>query len=176
MRVMAQDVTDHNIGYFLIVKNLSCRGIDRCKQVIVMLIIPQSKKYMVLGVKIYRNQLAPHIHRSSSCLGQEIIKIHKKQNWFKRCSSTVIDNAAGLGMAMLTGKIVQSHVEVEQFSNLWGLLATRPLVSESTYEVLSFAVEFFIALIVFTLTEHYLSEYRKRKKEKMVSSTDNREP
>ena len=66
-------------------------------------------------------------------------------------------------MAMLSSKIVQEHVEVEQFSNLWGLLATRPVVSESTYEIINFTVEFFIALIVFTLTEHFLSEYRQRK-------------
>ena len=46
---------------------------------------------------------------------------------------------------------------------LWCLLATRPVVSEATYEVLSFAVEFFVALLAFTLTEHYQQEYRQRK-------------
>ena len=173
MSVMAQDVTDHNIGYIPTVKNLSCKSLDKCKQVIVMLIIPQSKKYIISGIKIYKARLAPHINKSSSRIGQEILKIHKKQNWFKRCGCTAIDNAAGLAMAMLTGRIVQNYVEVEQFSNLWGLLATRPVVSESTYEILNFTVEFFIALIVFTLTEHYLSEYRKRRKTSVVSTTEN---
>ena len=59
-----------------------------------------------------------------------------------------------------------NKVEVQEFGNLWGLLATRPVVSESTYEILSFTAEFFIALIVFTLTEHFLDEYRQRKKAK----------
>jgi hypothetical protein len=167
MNVMAQDATaDQNPGYVLIAKNLCCRGTDKCRQVIVKLIIPQSKKCIILGLKIYEVKLAPHIHKSSSCISDEIVKIHKKQNWFKRCGSTVIDNAAGLGMAMLAGKVVQNQVEVQEFGNLWGLLATRPVVNESTYEILSFTAEFFIALIVFTLTEHFLDEYRQRKKAK----------
>ena len=165
MNVMAQDVTaDQNPGYVLIAKNLCCRSTGKCRQLIVKLIIPQSKKCIILGLKIYEEKLAPHIHKSSSCISDEIVKIHKKQNWFKRCGSTVIDNAAGLGMAMLAGKIVQNQVEVQEFGNLWGLLATRPVVSESAYEILSFTAEFFIALIVFTLTEHFLDEYRQRKK------------
>ena len=162
---MAQDTTaGQNTGYILIAKNLCCRSTDKCRRVIVKLIIPQSKKCIILGLKIYKGKLAPHIHKSSSCIGDEIVKIHKKQNWFKRCGSTVIDNAAGLGMAMLASKIVQNQVEVREFGNLWGLLASRPVVSESAYEVLSFTAEFFIALIVFTLTEHFLDEYRQRKK------------
>ena len=69
-------------------------------------------------------------------------------------------------MAMLAAKIVQNTVEVKQFSNLWGLLADRPLVSQSTYEVLSFSAEFVISLIVFTVTEHFIAEYRQRKRNK----------
>ena len=162
---MAQDVTTgQNTSYLPIVKNLCSRSSDKCIQVIVKLILPQSKKCVLLGVKVYKEKLAPHIHKSSSCISHEIVKIHNKQNWFKRCGTTVLDNAAGLGMAMLAGKVVQNQVEVQEFGNLWGLLATRPVVSESTYEILSFAAEFFIALIVFTLTEHFLDEYRQRKK------------
>ena len=158
---MSQDAAaDQNTGYVVIAKNLYCKSTDKCRQVI----IPQSKKYIKLSINIYKEKLAPHIHKNSSCIRDEIVKIHKKQNWFKRCSSTLIDNAAGLGMAMLAGKLVQNQFEVEEFSNLWGLLATRPVVNESTYEILSFSAEFFIALIVFTLTEHFLDEYQQRKK------------
>ena len=37
------------------------------------------------------------------------------------------------------------------------------LKNDTNYEILNFAIEFFVALIVFTLTEHYLDEYRQRK-------------
>lgn len=159
---MAQDVSHQNTRDVSIVKNLGS-SVDKCKQVTVKLVVLPSKKCVLLVFKIYKEKLVPHIHKSTSCLGREVLKIHNRQNWFKRCGSTVIDNAIGLGMAMLASKIVQNQVEVQQFSNLWGLLATRPLVSETTYDVLSFTVEFFIALITFTVTEHYLTEYRQRK-------------
>ena len=167
---MAQDLTGQNTEFLTIAKNLGCSSTGKCKQVLVKLIVPQSKKYVILGIKIYKDKLVPHIHKGSSCICREVLKIHNRQNWCKRCGTTMLDNAAGLGMAMLTGKIVQNYVEVEQFSNLWGLLATRPVVSETTYEVLSFAVEFFIALMAFTLTEHYLAEYRKRKNTAEIAS------
>jgi len=162
---MAKVTIDHITGYIPVAKNLFGRGADKCKQIIVQLIIPQSRKCFILGVKVYGEKLAPHIHKNSSRISDEIAKIHKKQNWFKRCSVTLIDNAAGLGMAMLAGKIVQNNFEVQEFSNLWGLLATRPVVSERTYEILSFSAEFIIALIVFTLTEHFLDEHRQKKNE-----------
>ena len=173
MSVMAQDLTGQNTEYLASVKNLSYRSKDKCKQVIVKLVIPRSKKCVLLGIKIFKDKLVPCINKSSSCICREIVKIHSRQNWFKRCGITMLDNAAGLGMAMLTGKIVQNYVEVQQFSNLWGLLATRPVVNETTYEVLSFAVEFFIALTAFTLTEHYLTEYRQKKNTAEIpSNTD----
>ncbi len=163
---MTQDATTgQNTRNIATVKNLYRKSTEKCIQVI----IPQSKKCIILGIKVYKEKLAPHLHKSSSCVCHEVVKIHNKQNWFKRCCNTVLDNAAGLGMAMLAGKIVQNQVEVQEFGNLWGLLATRPVVSESTYEILSFAAEFFIALIVFTLTEHFLDEYRQRKKSREIS-------
>lgn len=166
---MAEDVTAQNTRTLPMVKTLSSRGADKCKQVIIKLIVPRSKKYLILGITIYKEKLAPCIYKSSSCIKREMVKIHNKQNWFKRCGITVVDNAAGLAMAMLAGKIVQNQVEVKEFGNLWGLLASRPLVSESTYEILSFTAEFFIALVVFTLTEHFIEEYRKKKKATEVS-------
>ena len=162
---MAQDVTDDlKIKYTSSAKHLCYRGVGKCRTVVVQLLIPQTKKCFIIGVGIYKEILAPNINKSSSRIRDELVKIHNKQNWFKRCGGTLIDNAVGLGMAMLAAKIVQSNVEVQGFSNLWGLLATRPVVSESTYEILSFSVEFVIALIAFTLTEHFLDEYRQRKK------------
>ncbi|MCK4676097.1 MAG: hypothetical protein KAT61_09265 [Gammaproteobacteria bacterium] len=166
---MAQDISGQNTQGLPVVKILRSRGADKCKQVIVKLIVPQSKKCFILGIKIYQEKLSPRLLKSSSFIRHEMVKIHNKQNWFKRCGITMIDNAAGLGMALLAGKIVQNQVEVQEFSNLWGLLATRPVVSESTYEILSFTAEFVIALIVFTITEHYIEEYRKKKNTTEVS-------
>ena len=139
----------------------------------VKVILPQSRECIILGAKVYKERVAPCIHKSSIHLSNEVAKIHKKQNWFKRCCGTIIDNAAGLGMAMMAGRIVQNQVEIQEFGNLWGLLATRPVVSEATYEVLSFAAEFFIALIVFTLTEHFLDEYRQRKQGERIEGDEN---
>lgn len=149
--------------HFLRAKTWGANNVSRCRLLLVTKVIPQSKKYTVLGIKIYCEKLAPHINKGSARIGHELLKIHNKQNWFKRFGFTMLDNSAGLGMAMISTKIVQNFVEVEGFGNLWGLLATRPVVSEATYEVLSFAVEFFVALLAFTLTEHYQQEYRQRK-------------
>ena len=161
---MTQDTTvSRDTKHIFFTRKFYSRGTERCRHIIINLVIPQSKRCFVSGHKIYKEKLAPHIHKHSSHIRDEAIKIHKKQNWFKRCGRTLIDNAAGLSMAMLAGKIVQNQVEVQEFGNLWGLLATRPVVSEGTYEMLSFTAEFIIALIVFTLTEHFLEEYRQRK-------------
>ena len=72
---MSQDVTGQNTGYLPIVKKLSCRCTDKCKQVIVKLIIPQSKKSVILGINIYKERLTPLIHKSSSCIGLEITAV-----------------------------------------------------------------------------------------------------
>ncbi|MDH5612596.1 MAG: hypothetical protein OEY66_09100 [Gammaproteobacteria bacterium] len=149
--------------YLLKFKVMGVNGVFKCKQLLITSIIPQSKKYTALGIKVYNEKLAPNINKGSVKIGQELLKIHKKQNWFKRFGFTMMDNSAGLGMAMFSTKIIENFVEVEGFGNLWGLLATHPVVSEATYEVLSFAVEFFVALLAFTLTEHYQEEYRQRK-------------
>ena len=134
-------------------KILGLNSASKCKQLFFVKVIPQSKKYTALGVKAYNEKLAPNIHKGSSKVGAELLKIHKKQNWFLRFGLTMSDNSAGLGMAIFSTKILKNLVEVEEFSNLWGLLATHPVVSEATYETLSFAVEFFVALLVFMVVK-----------------------
>ena len=149
--------------YWLRTKAWGLNNASRGKQLLETKIIPQSKKYTALGIKTYHEKLAPNIKKGSTKVGHELLKIHQKQNWFKRFGFTMLDNSAGLGMAMFSTKIVENFVEVEGFGNLWGLFASRPVVSEATYEVLSFAVEFFVALLAFTLTEHYQEEFRQRR-------------
>lgn len=148
---------------FLSVKTLSVNSVVKSKQLIVTRFIPLSKKYTEVGVKVCNEKIAPTAIKSAEKISAELLKIHSKQNWVKRFSVTMIDNSAGLGMAMVSAKLVESLVEVREFGNLWGLLATRPVVSETTYEILSFAIEFFVALIAFTLTEHYQEEFRQRR-------------
>lgn len=164
---MKEIKSDNLKNGFVVVKAISLNGAVKCKQLFITQLIPQSKKYTILGVKICKEKLLPNFNKGSKIVGQEILKIHKKQNWAKRFSMTMLDNSAGLSMAMISAKLVEEVVEVSEFGNLWGLLATRPVVSEATYEVLSFVVEFFVALLAFTLTEYYRDEYREKKKLKI---------
>ncbi len=142
---------------------ISYQGLCKCQSILVEQVYPPCHKITLLCFRFCHYTLAPTALRGAVRLKDEAVKIHQQQNWLKRFGNTMLDNAAGLIMAMLSARIVQNFVETPEFSNLWGLLASRPVVSESTYEALSFAVEFFIALTVFTLTEHYIAEYRQRR-------------
>lgn len=113
--------------------------------------------------QLLRTRLLPVVGSGAARLRSEAVKIHHSQNWVQRCSSTLGGNAAGLAVAMLSTRVVESMVETRGASNLWGLLADRPIVSESTFQVLSFAVEYLLALIVFAITEYYIDEYRRRR-------------
>ena len=62
---------------------------------------------------------------------------------------------------MLSAEVVGTFFEVRSFNNLWGLFPQRQLVSDTTFSMISFGVEFVVALTVFTLTEHYLGEFRE---------------
>jgi hypothetical protein len=64
---------------------------------------------------------------------------------------------------MLSAKMVSQMVETRQVTNLWGLLADRPVVSETTFTVLIFTVEYVVALIVFAFIDHYVAVYQRRR-------------
>lgn len=113
--------------------------------------------------------MIPCLYNGSRLVRREFIRIHEKQSWFHRCGATMAGNAIGLGMAMLSTRVVEHFVEVRSMSNLWGLLSSRPVVSETTYEIFSFIVEFVIALIVFTLSEHYYDEFINRRKNSSIA-------
>jgi hypothetical protein len=104
----------------------------------------------------------PLVYKSGYFMSEQAKRIHQRGNWGKRCSKTLFSNSVSLAMGMLAAHIVQSSVETSQFSNLWGILATKPIVSESTYQTMNFLVKFGVTVIVFTLTEHLISEYRQR--------------
>lgn len=160
---MSSDNKKPNNKYFQATKNISSFCFTKCKYVFVATIVPRAAKCTAFGKSFCMNKLVPCLYTGTRLIKHEFIRIHEKQSWFQRCGATVAGNGIGLGMAMLSTRIVEHFVEVSDISNLWGLLASRPVVSETTYEVFSFVVEFIIALIVFTLTEHYYDEFRKRK-------------
>jgi hypothetical protein len=111
-----------------------------------------------------RQRLLPAVGSGTVRFKGELVKIHRQQNWLQRCGTTFTGNAAGLGMAMLSTRLVEELVEKREVSNLWGLLASRPLVSERTFEILSFGVEYLLGLMVFTVTEYYIAEYQRRRR------------
>ncbi|MDX9741836.1 MAG: hypothetical protein RBT81_11755 [Gammaproteobacteria bacterium] len=78
-----------------------------------------------------------------------MIAFYRRHAWLQHCGSTLHKKAIGLGIAMLSARLVGNMVETRQVSNLWGLLASRPLVSDTTFSILVFAVEYAVALLVF---------------------------
>lgn len=124
---------------------------------------PGIKSWLGRVYVIMRQRVVPAVGSGSTRIKGELVKIHRQQNWRQRCSTTLTGNAAGLGMALLSAKVVESLVETREASNLWGLLADRPVVSETTFEVLSFSIEYLLGLIVFTITEYYIAEYRRKR-------------
>ncbi|MEW6645912.1 MAG: hypothetical protein AB1450_01770 [Pseudomonadota bacterium] len=87
--------------------------------------------------------------------------LYQRHTWLQRCGSTLNKKAIGLGVAMLSAKLVSHMVETRQLSNLWGLLASRPVVSETTFAVLLFVVEYVVALLVFAAIDHYLGVFQR---------------
>lgn len=133
---------------------------------------PMAKRGMERGYQVTRNHLMPSISSGTRRIRGELANIHRQQNWLQRFSNTFAGNAAGLGVAMLSTKLLESMVEKRQFSNMWGLFAEHPVVSETTFEVLSFGMEFLVGLVVFTVTEYYVAEYQRRRNAVPVSDID----
>ncbi|MDH5784052.1 MAG: hypothetical protein OEZ16_00415 [Chromatiales bacterium] len=133
---------------------------------------PGTKRCMVGLYGVTRQRVVPAVGAGSARLKGEVAKIHSQQDWRKRSTATLTGNAAGLGMAMLSTRVVESLVEKREFGNLWGVLAERPVVSEATFELLSFVVEFILALIVFTVTEYYINEYQRKRAVSVMSDEE----
>lgn len=128
-------------------------------------LVPEITHWLVVIFRAIQQRVLPAVGSGSSRLKGEMAKIHRQQNWLHRCRTTFSGNAAGLGVAMMSTKLVESLVETREASNLWGILADRPVVSERTFEILSFGAEYILALIVFTVTEYYIGEYQRKKTE-----------
>lgn len=138
------------------------RHVEKSSIFIMQSLVPKTRKYTQLTYTLAQQKLLPYARQKLQATKTVLLTLHNKQHWAKRCGRTMFENSIGLAMAMLSTKIVQHFVEVREFSNFWGLFATRPVVSEATYETLSFSIEFVIALMVFTMSEHLFEKYRNR--------------
>ena len=105
-------------------------------------------------------------------MGVELAKIHKRQNHTKLARDTFVSNAVGLLMGMLSAQFVSQFFDVRSADNLWGLFSKQTIVSGDTYRALCFGVEFFVALLAFTLTDHVLNEYRSRREKRDVAGSE----
>lgn len=124
------------------------------------------------GLQLYaalRAKVWPAACRQARGLCTEAVTLYRNHAWLQRCGSTLNKKAIGLGIAMLSAKMVSNMVETRQVSNLWGLLANRPVVSETTFTVLIFVVEYVVALIVFALIDHYVAAYQRRRMERSTA-------
>ena len=104
--------------------------------------------------------------RATCAIGTEVGKIYRGQNHGRLIKETLLAHGAGLLMGLSSAKLIGRFFDVKGMHNLWGLFSKRTLVSENTYQVLCFAAEFIVALVVFTLTDHYVREYRARRAER----------
>ena len=127
-------------------------------------VIPGTLHYGRKGKTLYHNKLVPGVKRISRPIKNELIKIHRKRNMLDKFRVTLIHKGLGLYLAMLSAGFVGRFIEVRTVNNLWGLFPERQLVSETTFSIVSFGVEFLVALTVFTITEHY-REWRQRQKQ-----------
>lgn len=125
------------------------------------LVLPGTLHYGRKGKALYHSTLEPGVKRVSRPIKNELLKIHRKRNLLDKFRVTLIHKGLGLYLAMISAGFVGHFIEVRSANNLWGLLPQRQLVSESVFSVISFGVEFIVALTIFTIAEHYLDEFRQ---------------
>ena len=124
------------------------------------------------SLRIVRGQVFLRVCSVSTIVGIELRKIYRTQNHTKLARETFISNGVGLLMGMLSAQFVSQFFDVKGFHNLWGIMSTQTIVSRSTYEGLCFGAKFFVALLVFTLTDHFINEYRSRREKRARSEAD----
>ena len=124
------------------------------------------------SLRVVRGQVFLRVCSVSTIVGIELRKIYRTQNHTKLARETFISNGVGLLMGMLSAQFVSQFFDVKGFHNLWGIMSRQTIVSRNTYEILCFAAEFFVALLVFTLTDHFINEYRSRREKRARSEAD----
>lgn len=154
-----QEQTSNHSGF----KTLCRNSADKCRLVFINVVVPRTREGVRWSYNTCRQHLWPKLRAGSIVIKNELIKIHQKQNWTQRFKATFVGNAIGMGIAMLSANLIGGFIEVAGLENMWGLFSTQTVVSETTYKVVSFAVELFVALVVFSIVEYYLDEYKQRR-------------
>jgi hypothetical protein len=117
------------------------------------------KGLYLVGVRVSRGTQA-----ALGAIRNELAKILTTQNHGKRLKGALFSNAAGLLLGMLSAQLVSQFFDFRGMHNLWGMLTERTLVSHDAFEAICFGVEFLVALVVFTLTDHFINEFRSRRR------------
>ena len=128
--------------------------------------------FVLKGVSIVRVQVLPRANSVSKAVGGEVSKILKRPGHAKVAGKALASNGIGLLMGMLSAQLVSRYFEVRSIHNLWGLFSRETLVSANTYNVLCFGLEFIVALVVFTLTDHFIDEVRSRRERRSSIAAD----
>jgi hypothetical protein len=162
----------HESNKTMKIKQVFSFAAGTCRHVMVKVVIPHTRQGVKTGYDICRNHVWPGLCKGTAIVKAELIKIHEKQNWTQRFKATFVGNAIGMGIAMLSANLVGGFVEVAGLENMWGLFSKQTVVSETTYKVVSFTVELFVALVVFSIVEYYLDEYKQRRAERKTEETN----
>lgn len=101
---------------------------------------------------------------------EEVKKMHEQQHFLSRFQSTLVHKSLGLLLAMLSAHMVGSFFETRRINNLWGLASKKQVLSDEVFAALLFSVEFFVALVVFTLTDHYYDRWKARRANQQAES------
>ncbi len=127
-------------------------------------ILPLSLLVAEKSLKTIDQKVVPAIQKGTEkapkLMVEEVKKMHVQQHFWSRFQSTLVHKSLGLLLAMLSANIVENFFETRRINNLWGLASKKQLLSDEVFAVLLFSVEFFVALVVFTLTDHYYDRWK----------------
>ena len=165
--------TTHQAGRFNKVKKRDVLK-AKIKQTGTEQIIPTTLEAGRASKEIWVEKVVPSIQKSAKAtpkvVAQELGKMHQRQHFWERIKSALMHKSLGLILAMFSADIVSHFFETRRAGNLWGLTSQNRLVSDETFAMLTFIVEFVIALVVFTISDFYLEEWRNKRHQKRLQA------
>jgi hypothetical protein len=121
---------------------------------------------------VLRSMLRPVVHIVSHGTAVSLRTLHNKKHWSLRFRTTFWGNAVGLAIAMISAQVITNFIEIRGVENMWGLFSKRTVVSETSFRVLSFIVEFIVTLLVFSVIEYFLDQRALRKQSEAIQHED----